>query len=545
MTNEENKRRQQDEHVQYIKNHLCDKDSKKPFVFISYKSDDWEIVLHEVVYTLVKDYGLNVYFDGSFDSHNSLWINQFPQNMSSGYCKGVLAFLDNRYATSYATLMELLYSQTLLAGLGGKYSEEKGLPVIPINLDKLTKLESEVGEEDTGLGVSFYPDGTENTNAKAEEHVFISAFEELKERKVLGKTRFMYHPGGQLKKSLCRAMLSDLLAYLQVNENWYKPGQSLDGIVGSIKDACGDKVFSAPSGPVKPPKPPTPPEIPAMEKCISLPAFIKKYNNNTFKKEMFQQVRLVGQGEYAVYSTPFLDSAYPLAWSFVEDRLKEQGEQYIRFVNERSAGSKNPPFITAAEHQERKEQKHPVTYRNLELPGLEGWAMCRHYGQYAWINDVLRRRMLELGLPLENFSLEFIPNGEAKPAEGASEAVEGTAETENSQQKQTVTETVQPDNRITGPVPLSMNAPPGGGKKTSKMKLPEMVAAGKVCAGDIVYVKRHPEQKGTITAAGEIAYGGQDLSLNQYVKAVLGDGSYNAYICVYHEKTGKLLDELR
>ena len=48
MTNDENKRRQQDEHVRYIKNHLCDKDSKKPFVFISYKSDDWEIVLHEV-----------------------------------------------------------------------------------------------------------------------------------------------------------------------------------------------------------------------------------------------------------------------------------------------------------------------------------------------------------------------------------------------------------------------------------------------------------------------------------------------------------------
>lgn len=190
MTNDENKRRQQDEHVRYIKNHLCDKDSKKPFVFISYKSDDWEIVLHEVVYTLVKDHGLNVYFDGSFDSHNSLWIKQFPQNMSSEYCKGVLAFLDNRYATSYATLMELMYSQTMLAGLGGKYSEEKGLPVIPVNLDKLTKLKSEVGEEDTGLGVLFH-DGEERTNAKAEEKVFINAFEELKERKVLGKTKFM------------------------------------------------------------------------------------------------------------------------------------------------------------------------------------------------------------------------------------------------------------------------------------------------------------------------------------------------------------------
>ena len=38
--------------------------------------------------------------------------------MSSEYCKGVFAFLDNWYATSYATLMELMYSQTILAGLG-------------------------------------------------------------------------------------------------------------------------------------------------------------------------------------------------------------------------------------------------------------------------------------------------------------------------------------------------------------------------------------------------------------------------------------------
>lgn len=280
-------------------------------------------------------------------------------------------------------------------------------------------------------------------------------------------------------------------------------------------------------------------------KSISLPAFLKKYNNNTFKKETFQQVRLAGQGEYAVYNTPFFDSAYPLVWSFVMKLLEERGEDYLHFVNTKNSGNKNPPFITAQEHRERKEQKHPVTYRSLELPGLEGWSMCRHYGQYGWINDVLRRRMLELGLSLEDFSLEYIPGQGSEPAGGAPETVNSMAETEDPPQAQTVTETAQPDNRITGPVPLGGYASPSGGKKTIKMKLPEMVAAGKVCAGDGVYVKKRPDQRGTITADGEIAYNGQILSLNKYVKAVLGDGSYNAYIYVYHEKTGKLLDDLK
>ena len=55
--------------------------------------------------------------------------------------------------------------------------------MIPVNLDKLTKLKSEVGEEDTGLRFLFH-DGEERTNVKAEERVFINSFEELKERKV-------------------------------------------------------------------------------------------------------------------------------------------------------------------------------------------------------------------------------------------------------------------------------------------------------------------------------------------------------------------------
>lgn len=56
---------------------------------------------------MVKEHGLNVYFDGDFSGHNPLWTDQFPENMESGNCRGVVAFIDDAYTKSYVTLMEL------------------------------------------------------------------------------------------------------------------------------------------------------------------------------------------------------------------------------------------------------------------------------------------------------------------------------------------------------------------------------------------------------------------------------------------------------
>lgn len=235
MTPEENRKRDEDGHVRFLKEHICDKNSDAPFVFISYKSDDWKAVLHDVVYTLVKDYGLNVYFDGSFDSHNSLWISQFPENMEDYKCKGILSFFDNKYATSYATLLELMYSQTLAAN--------RGLKVVPINLEKLTKIDGPLGAEDTGLGVEQYEDETRNVNAKAEKELFTEVFEELKEREILKTSKFIYK-GKKLTKKICSEITAEIIAYLRINENYYEEGKSLDGIVNSIKDACGEEVFN-------------------------------------------------------------------------------------------------------------------------------------------------------------------------------------------------------------------------------------------------------------------------------------------------------------
>ena len=49
---------------------------------------------------MVKEHGLNVYFDGDFSGHNQLWTDQFPENMESGNCRGVVAFIDDAYTKS-------------------------------------------------------------------------------------------------------------------------------------------------------------------------------------------------------------------------------------------------------------------------------------------------------------------------------------------------------------------------------------------------------------------------------------------------------------
>ena len=247
MTDEEKIRRSQDANVNFIRKNICDHTGNKSYVFISYKSDDWEIVLHDIVYRLVKEYGLNVYFDGSFDTHNSLWTKQFPKNMSSCYCKGVLAFFDDKYVTSYAALMELMYSQTENAGLAN--DDIEGLPIIPIDLDELTKITGESAERNTGLGVRNYKnaDGKliSNVNCENEKNLFSESFNELVDRGPLKDCKYTWNPNKKfLTVGQCSRIMKKLREYKEVSDNYYSPGMNLDGIVGSIKDACGEEVFS-------------------------------------------------------------------------------------------------------------------------------------------------------------------------------------------------------------------------------------------------------------------------------------------------------------
>ena len=85
--------------------------------------------------------------------------------MESDKCKGVLVFLDDKYATSYATLMELMHSQF---GCQDALYNFVSKPVVPINLVKALSVIDD--ESDTGLGKDSYPNGEKKIkNIKASE----------------------------------------------------------------------------------------------------------------------------------------------------------------------------------------------------------------------------------------------------------------------------------------------------------------------------------------------------------------------------------------
>ena len=187
LTNEQKKAREEDANVRYLSQNICNKDGDKDFVFISYKSDDWEIVLKEIVYKLVKEYGLNIYFDGDFKDNNPHWTTQFPDNMESDKCKGVLVFLDDKYATSYATLMELMHSQF---GCQDALYNFVSKPVVPINLVKALSVIDD--ESDTGLGKETYSNGEKdikNIKASDEKGLFEDDFFRGCELNVIKKRR--------------------------------------------------------------------------------------------------------------------------------------------------------------------------------------------------------------------------------------------------------------------------------------------------------------------------------------------------------------------
>ncbi len=531
MTPEENRRRSVDEHVRYIKNHLCDKDSNKPYVFISYKSDDWETVLHDIVYRLLKEHGLNVYFDGSFDTHNDLWISQFPENMENYNCKGVIAFVDDKYATSYATLLELMYSQT----------QQAGKKVVQVNLDKLTAMDGAEGEINTGLGVKNYEDGTVNLNAGTEKSLFDETFEELVDIGVFKEARHWYKRDRPFTKKRCSNLVKNLLAHLKINENYYNgPDGDLEGIIGSIQDALGKEVFHREKPDIvieketvvvrfrndeqvqefeiekgrKLEEPAEPkkdgkvfrgwheliPDVdggrkwdfrkdvvgfdmellarwePVVSKpdsgTISLTDFLAKYGNNTFKKDTFAKFRLVGAEGYERYGTEFCDSAFDLAWGFVMKLLAERGMDFIREVNERHQGLKNPVFISQDIYDRREDQNK---YRKIEAEGVEGYYMYRHYGQYQWIDAVLKPRLLEFGLPIDRFSFAYtseegaggsgqkeVPGTDLTETAGSDEAAKrkgGTEKPVDQGKDGEDIDVVQMGGRITGPVTLSGGGP--------------------------------------------------------------------------------------
>lgn len=111
---------------------------EEDFVFISYKSGEWEEVFKKYVIPLHVKYGMNVYCDASFDSENDNWTQQMERHITSAHCKAVLCFLSKGYLGSYATLLELMANR-----LNRNYGHSKMFkPLIPIILDDDNQWES-------------------------------------------------------------------------------------------------------------------------------------------------------------------------------------------------------------------------------------------------------------------------------------------------------------------------------------------------------------------------------------------------------------------
>lgn len=418
LSADESQRRRDDERVKYITKNIRNAASEENYVFISYKSDDWEIVLGDIVYKLVKDYGLNVYFDGDFNAHNSLWTKQFPENMEAKNCRGVLAFIDDLYTQSYATLMELLYSQ---AGCQDedtyKYVKK---PVIPVYIGQISNI---CDKSDTGLGVDYYEDGIANLHAADEKELFEELFKTASESfSILKNTRRPYKKEKKLTKQLCAAMCREVISSIGANDNLYGAGVTLEDIVNTIKDQCGDTVFGPPdvTDPPKPPiltDPPNPTELtdppePPKPQPITIREMIKIFDISTLKKDSFAGVQILSSVGNKALETSWCQSMFELTWQFVMNCLK-QNPQYLDMAVEKHAGVKFPPFIGKSEYESRPEEERKK-YKLIEgVPGIVDCYMFRHLGQYGWLTT-LRARIQDFGLNMEDYVIAYEePNAEA------------------------------------------------------------------------------------------------------------------------------------
>lgn len=78
-----------------------------------------------------------------------------------------------------------------------------------------------------------------------------------------------------------------------------------------------------------------------------------------------------------------------------------------------------------------------------------------------------------------------------------------------------------------------------------RLRLPEMLEAGKVKAGDPVWFSKDDSKPATLTADGRCVYNGKEMSLLEWTRGVSGWSAVNIYDWVIHGPTKKLLEKLR
>lgn len=99
---------QKRERSEYLEHNLeiTECSQRKPYVFISYASDNWEQVFKSAVVPMQREYGLRVYADRAFDTVNDKWIVPMLRNVRGADV--MVAFVSQNYIESYACFLELL-----------------------------------------------------------------------------------------------------------------------------------------------------------------------------------------------------------------------------------------------------------------------------------------------------------------------------------------------------------------------------------------------------------------------------------------------------
>lgn len=214
------------------KNCLRTSNDGDDYVFISYKSDDFEKVLNDIVYKTCKKYGLRVYFDTAFDENPGSWIKQYYDNMHSCHCKAFIAFLDNAYYSSYACLLEMMTSRTRSAT--GDL-EDDSMFFIPINIGTITH---QLDDSNTGLGTKRNSNGVINNHASDELKKFNDVFKEVAKNEKCKKIKKYYKPS---KDSIVfEEATNDSIAHGEMLLNITQCRKIMESVIKSDNENNGD-----------------------------------------------------------------------------------------------------------------------------------------------------------------------------------------------------------------------------------------------------------------------------------------------------------------
>lgn len=105
MSLNETQKRERSEYLEK-KLEITECSQRKPYVFVSYASDNWETVFKSAVVPLQERCGLRVYADKAFDKVNDKWIVPMLRNVRGA--DAMIVFVSQSYIESYACFLELL-----------------------------------------------------------------------------------------------------------------------------------------------------------------------------------------------------------------------------------------------------------------------------------------------------------------------------------------------------------------------------------------------------------------------------------------------------